>query len=69
VTIVSVLAGAALLGVLGALLAIPTAAAIQIVLHDWWSHRDHGTDAAPVVTSSASEHQPWPTQENSNTAA
>ena len=45
VTIVAVLAGAALLGVLGALLAIPVAAAIQIVLRDWWSARQ-GTDAA-----------------------
>jgi predicted PurR-regulated permease PerM len=41
VTIVAVLAGAALLGILGALLAIPTAAAIQIVLRDWWDHREH----------------------------
>jgi len=41
VTIVSVLAGASLLGVLGALLAIPTAAAIQIVLRDWWANRAH----------------------------
>jgi predicted PurR-regulated permease PerM len=39
VTIVSVLAGAALLGILGALLAIPSAAAIQIVLREWWSNR------------------------------
>ena len=39
VTILSVLAGASLLGILGALLAIPTAAAIQIVLRDWWSNR------------------------------
>jgi predicted PurR-regulated permease PerM len=39
VTIVAVLAGASLLGVLGALLAIPTAAAIQIVVRDWWKHR------------------------------
>jgi predicted PurR-regulated permease PerM len=39
VTIVSVLVGAALLGILGALIAIPTAAAIQIVLSDWWSTR------------------------------
>jgi uncharacterized protein (TIGR02246 family) len=39
VTIVSVLAGAALLGILGALLAIPTAAAIQIVLREWWANR------------------------------
>jgi predicted PurR-regulated permease PerM len=41
VTIVAVLVGASLLGILGALLAIPTAAAIQIVLRDWWKHRQH----------------------------
>ncbi len=46
VTIVSVLAGASLLGVLGALLAIPTAAAIQIVLRDWWANRDHPAAAS-----------------------
>jgi predicted PurR-regulated permease PerM len=39
VTIVSVLIGATLLGILGALLAIPTAAGIQILLQDWWKHR------------------------------
>ncbi len=39
VTIVAVLAGASLLGILGALIAIPTAAAIQIILSDWWSSR------------------------------
>jgi predicted PurR-regulated permease PerM len=39
VTIVSVLIGASLLGILGALLAIPTAAAIQILLQDWWQNR------------------------------
>lgn len=50
VTIVSVLAGAALLGILGALLAIPTAAAIQIVLRDWWTNR--GTDTATSATAS-----------------
>ena len=48
VTIVSVLAGASLLGVLGALLAIPIAAAIQIILRDWWTHRSHGAKAAPA---------------------
>jgi len=41
VTIVSVLAGAALLGILGALLAIPIAAAIQILIRDWWANRGH----------------------------
>jgi len=39
VTIVAVLAGAELLGILGALIAIPTAAAIQIIITDWWSSR------------------------------
>jgi predicted PurR-regulated permease PerM len=39
VTIVAVLVGASLLGILGALIAIPTAAAIQIVLSEWWSSR------------------------------
>ena len=47
VTIVAVLAGASLLGILGALLAIPTAAAIQIVLRDWWANRTH-EQPAPV---------------------
>jgi len=48
VTIGSVLAGAALLGILGVLLAIPTAAAIEIVLRAWWANR---TRAEPVPTS------------------
>jgi predicted PurR-regulated permease PerM len=45
VTIVSVLAGASLLGILGALLAIPIAAAIQIILRDWWANREHPAPA------------------------
>jgi predicted PurR-regulated permease PerM len=39
VTILSVLVGASLLGVLGALLALPVAAAIQSALRDWWASR------------------------------
>jgi len=50
VTIVAVLAGAELLGVLGALIAIPTAAAIQIILRDWWSSR---TEEQPVSAPTA----------------
>lgn len=46
VTIISVLFGAELLGILGALLAIPTAAAIQILLRDWWSNRSSGVSRA-----------------------
>ena len=37
--IVAILIGAALLGIVGALLAIPIAGAIQIVVKDWWSLR------------------------------
>jgi predicted PurR-regulated permease PerM len=51
VTIVSVLAGASLLGILGALLAIPTAAAIQIVLRDWWAHRTRDTPAPTTASA------------------
>ncbi len=57
VTIVSLLIGGALLGILGVLLAIPTAAAIQIILRDWWAYRTarrdggHGTrPATPEIT-------------------
>ncbi len=46
VTIVAVLAGASLLGILGALLAIPVAAAIQILLRDWADHRPARAGAA-----------------------
>jgi len=38
-TIVSLLIGGDLLGLLGVLLAIPSAAAIQIILREWWSAR------------------------------
>jgi predicted PurR-regulated permease PerM len=39
VVLVSVLFGATLLGVLGALVAIPIAASIQIVIREWWNYR------------------------------
>jgi predicted PurR-regulated permease PerM len=34
-----------LLGILGVLLAIPTAAAIEIVLRAWWANRTHAEPA------------------------
>jgi predicted PurR-regulated permease PerM len=46
VTILAVLAGSALLGILGALLAIPIAAAIQIILRDWWADRSAAAGAS-----------------------
>ncbi|HZO58783.1 MAG TPA: AI-2E family transporter [Solirubrobacterales bacterium] len=39
IVLVSVLFGATLLGVLGALVAIPIAASIQIVIREWWEYR------------------------------
>jgi predicted PurR-regulated permease PerM len=57
VTIISLLVGAELLGILGVLLAIPAAAAIQIILRSWWSERtgettvdDDRADAAHEAT-------------------
>ncbi|HYI79494.1 MAG TPA: AI-2E family transporter [Thermoleophilaceae bacterium] len=48
--ILSVMAGATLLGVLGALLAIPAAATIQILVREWWRSRKPVEPApAPVA--------------------
>ena len=46
--ILSVMAGATLLGVLGALLAIPAAATIQILIREWWRSRAPVEPAAAV---------------------
>jgi predicted PurR-regulated permease PerM len=46
IVIVAILIGAALLGILGALLAIPTAAAVQAVVRDYWRFR-HPEQAPP----------------------
>jgi predicted PurR-regulated permease PerM len=48
IVIIAILIGAALLGVLGALIAIPAAAAVQAVVRDYWRFR-HGEEppAAP----------------------
>jgi predicted PurR-regulated permease PerM len=46
IVIVAILIGGTLLGVLGALLAIPAAAVVQILLKDWWEHRPRRGRAA-----------------------
>ena len=49
--IIAILIGAALLGVLGALVAIPAAAAVQAVVRDYWRLRrgdEPGAAEAPV---------------------
>jgi predicted PurR-regulated permease PerM len=50
ITIVAVLFGATLLGVLGALVAIPIAASIQILLREWWEYRREAKLTAPPPT-------------------
>jgi predicted PurR-regulated permease PerM len=42
VVLVSVLFGSTLFGILGALLAIPVAASLQIAVGEWWAFRQAG---------------------------
>ena len=51
IVIPAILVGAELLGVLGVLLAIPVAGAIQIVVKDWWQYRKQPPEAATVVAT------------------
>jgi predicted PurR-regulated permease PerM len=51
--IIAVLIGGSLLGVLGALLAIPVAATIQIVVKEWWMFRKERLVPDPNVPPSA----------------
>ncbi len=51
IVIVAILIGAALLGVLGALVAIPAAAAVQAVIRDYW--RFHQSDRAAAQPAEA----------------
>jgi len=46
VTILGVLAGASMQSILGALLAIPVAAAVQIIMRDWWANRTAAPEPA-----------------------
>jgi len=47
--LISVLIGAEIAGILGALGAIPVAGAIQVVIVDWLQHRRERTEAAPAI--------------------
>lgn len=51
--IVSILIGATLLGVLGALLAIPAGAMVQVVVKDWWAHRGPSPESSALATGPA----------------
>jgi predicted PurR-regulated permease PerM len=53
--LVAVLFGATLLGVLGALVAIPIAASIQILVKDWWAFRQESRAAQQQLPLEAAE--------------
>jgi predicted PurR-regulated permease PerM len=52
VVLVAVLFGSTLLGVLGALVAIPIAASVQIGIREWWTYR-HDVAVAQVAAGTA----------------
>lgn len=57
--LIALLLATELAGILGALLAIPVAGVIQVVLRDVWNHRGAAPDTGPVVSepAAASEHE------------
>jgi predicted PurR-regulated permease PerM len=60
VVLVSVLFGATLIGVIGALVAIPVAASIQIALREWWDWRTLGLREEPPAPPAPPEPTPPP---------
>ena len=58
--ILSVFAGASLLGILGALLAIPAAATIQIALQEWWRVTHPNPPADPGLPPAPAAPPPEP---------
>jgi predicted PurR-regulated permease PerM len=54
IVLVSVLFGATLLGIIGALVAIPVAASVQIAVREWWRYRhDQSVSALMAPTDPA----------------
>jgi predicted PurR-regulated permease PerM len=51
VVLVAVLCGATLLGVLGALIAIPVAASIEILIKEWWRWREEQREIQRLASS------------------
>jgi predicted PurR-regulated permease PerM len=62
IVLVSVLFGGTLFGIVGALLAIPVAATIQISIQEWWRYRlaAQAADAEPVAPAVADDPPPAP---------
>jgi predicted PurR-regulated permease PerM len=61
VVLVAVLFGSTLLGVLGALVAIPVAASAQIAVREWWDYRHERNVAELTGTAMAPPPSPEPT--------
>jgi predicted PurR-regulated permease PerM len=57
IVLVAVLFGSTLLGVLGALVAIPVAASVQIALREWWAYR-HDQSVQNLIDPDAKEPPP-----------
>jgi predicted PurR-regulated permease PerM len=53
--LIGVLVGASLLGILGALVAIPTTAAVQSVVRDWWRFRSGEGEQPPAAAGGAAD--------------
>jgi predicted PurR-regulated permease PerM len=51
VVLVSVLFGSTLLGVLGALVAIPVAASVEILVREWWRYRQEQQELEKLPVS------------------
>lgn len=60
VVLVAVLFGATLLGVIGAILAVPAAASVQILIKEWWQYRLEGRAPAPAEIPAAPPGGPVP---------
>jgi predicted PurR-regulated permease PerM len=56
--LISVLIGAELAGIIGALGAIPVAGTIQILLVDWWRHRQVEKRESPSTPTTTGDHEP-----------
>jgi len=73
--LVSILLAAELAGILGALLAIPVAGIIQVVVRDVWDHRHGrlkqqptvGPDQTPIGSATGTEPEPGPRQSSATT--
>jgi predicted PurR-regulated permease PerM len=59
IVLVAVLFGSTLLGVLGALVAIPVAASVQIAIREWWTYR-HDQQMAEIADPENPEPKPPP---------